>query len=80
MNKGELDYAKRKALEVFDKWNDISGAISKRGGWYYEVLSCIEDAVKIGAIVALCGIEVDLNDAILDYEDELTGMDEVYDD
>jgi len=53
MTKGELEYAVRKAHESFDRWNDCTGCIPTLTGHYYEVLGVVEDAVKIGARVAL---------------------------
>lgn len=53
MTQGELDFAIRKAEEVFDRWNDIAGCIEPLTGHYYEAQGCIADAVKIGAMVAL---------------------------
>jgi len=62
MTKGEVSYAIRKAQGLFDEWNDVTGAISKRNSWYFEVLAVIEDAVRIGALVACQGIEADLSE------------------
>ena len=53
VTQGELEYAVRKALEVFDRWNDATGCIPKLTGHYYEVLGVVEDAVHIGVQVAL---------------------------
>jgi hypothetical protein len=49
MNKGEMDYAVRRALNLFDKWNDITGYFQKFSGYYYEIQGVIEDAVHCGA-------------------------------
>ena len=68
MKRGEMDYAKRMALNSFDKWNDSTGFFEKGTSYYYEVQSVIEDAVKIGIKVALYGIKADLDD--LDKSDE----------
>ena len=57
MSKGEIEYAIRKACEGFDRWNDRTGLIPKFCGYYYEALSVIEDATRIGAMVA-CGIDI----------------------
>jgi hypothetical protein len=62
VTQGELDYAIRQALNNFDRWNDTTGAVAKGSGWYYEMQSCIEDAVRIGAKVACEGIRADLGD------------------
>jgi hypothetical protein len=61
MTKGEREYAVRKAHEVFDRWNDVTGYIPKLGGYYYEALGVIEDAVDIGAMVAL-GLPIEFDD------------------
>jgi hypothetical protein len=61
MTQGQKDYANRKALEVLDAWLEVTGAIHKHTGWYYELQSIIEDAVDIGAKTAL-GIEVKVSD------------------
>lgn len=50
---GEMEYAKRRALNIFDKWNDITGFVPKFTSYYYEIQSVIEDAVDCGAQVAL---------------------------
>lgn len=49
---GELEFAKRRALNLFDKWNDVTGFVPKFTSYYYELQSCIEDAVDCGAQVA----------------------------
>jgi hypothetical protein len=61
MTVGEKEYAGRKALEHFDKWNDITGYPEKLSSYYYEITSIITDAVDIGAKVAL-GLPIDLSD------------------
>jgi len=53
MQKGQLDYAKRRALELFDAWNDVTGFIPKFTSYYYELCAVIEDAVEVGSMVAL---------------------------
>lgn len=50
---GELKNAKRRALNILDKWNDVTGAVAKHTGWYYELQSVIEDAVDCGVQAAL---------------------------
>ena len=52
MNKGELDNAIRRALNLFDEWNDVTGAIPKGSGWYWEIQSVVSDAVHCGAQAA----------------------------
>ena len=61
MTVGELDGAIRRALNVFDEWNDVAGLIPKNCGTYYEMQSVIEDAVHCGAQAAL-GIKEPLPD------------------
>ena len=51
--KGELDFAKRRALNLFDKWNDITGFVVPFTSYYYELQGIIEDAVHCGAQVAI---------------------------
>jgi len=46
--KGEIEFAKRRALNIFDHWNDVTGFVKKFTGYYYEIQSCIEDAVECG--------------------------------
>lgn len=53
MNKGELERAKRHALHRFDEWLEVTGAITKGCSWHGELESIIEDAVDIGARMAL---------------------------
>lgn len=55
MTKGEVDTAERKALNVFDKWNDVTGFAQPNTSYYYEIQSVIEDAVHIGIQMALFG-------------------------
>lgn len=50
---GELADAKRRALNAFDKWNDVTGQFTRGTSYYYEAQGCIEDAVHIGAQAAL---------------------------
>jgi hypothetical protein len=52
MKKGELDGAIRRALNVFDEWNDVTGTITKYSSNYYEIQAVIEDAVHCGAQAA----------------------------
>ena len=53
MKQGELDNAKRRALNIFDAWNDITGLVPKHIGYYYELQGVVEDAVECGAQAAL---------------------------
>ena len=60
MTAGALADAKRRALNLFDAWNDVSGAVVKATGTYYELQSVIEDAVECGAQAA-CGVNYPLD-------------------
>jgi hypothetical protein len=53
MNNGEVDYAERKAMELFDMWNDVSGIFYPGTSYYGEIEACIIDAVHIGIQMAL---------------------------
>ena len=52
MTHGELDNAIRRALNLFDAWNDVTGFVVKHTGYYYEMQSIVEDAVHCGAQAA----------------------------
>jgi len=52
MKQGELADAKRRALNIFDGWNDVTGAVTKGSSWYYELQGVVEDAVDCGAQAA----------------------------
>ena len=52
MKQGELDDAIRRALNIFTKWNDVTGFAQVGSSYYYEVQSVIEDAVHCGAQAA----------------------------
>jgi len=45
---GRLEQAKRFALSDFDKWNDVTGLVAPHTSYYYELQSCLEDAVEYG--------------------------------
>lgn len=51
--RGEIEFAKRRAAHVFDKWNDVTGFVPKFTSYYYEIHSCIEDAVECGVQVGV---------------------------
>lgn len=53
--RGEIEYAERRALNVFDEWNDATGFVEKFCGYYYEIQGIIKDAVH-------CGFQRALND------------------
>jgi hypothetical protein len=52
MTKGELDGAIRRALNLFDAWNQVTGVFPRGTSYYGEVQSLIEDAVHCGAQAA----------------------------
>lgn len=35
------------AIGIFEKWNDVTGAVANGTSWYYELQSVIEDIVKL---------------------------------
>jgi hypothetical protein len=49
MTKGQLDNAIRRALNLLDQWNDVTGVVAKESSYYYELQSVITDAVHCGA-------------------------------
>lgn len=53
MKTSELDYAMRRALNIFDAWVESSGHIEMHSSQYSEIQGCIEDAVKCGVQAAL---------------------------
>jgi len=53
MKKGEVESAERRALNLFDKWNDVTGYVPKHSGYYYELQGIIKDAVHCGIQEAL---------------------------
>lgn len=57
MRRGQLNDAKRRALNIFDKWNAVTGVFNPDTSWYYEIQSVIEDAVECGAQAASGGYE-----------------------
>lgn len=61
MQKGQHEYATRKAHELFDAWNDVTGVFPKFTGYYYEILAVVEDAVRVGSMVAL-GVDFEIKD------------------
>lgn len=50
---GQMSDAVRRALNLFDKWNDCTGVVPKGTSYYYEMQSVIEDAVHCGAQAAV---------------------------
>lgn len=53
MTKSELDHAIRRALNIFDNWNDVTGVFTRDCAGYCEMVGIIEDAVHCGAQEAL---------------------------
>jgi hypothetical protein len=45
---GVINSATRRALNIFDKWNNVTGFVPKHSGYYYEIQGIIEDAVHCG--------------------------------
>lgn len=58
--KGDREYAHRRALNILDKWLDVTGVIAKHTSYYYELQAVVEEAVECGAQQAL-GIEEKLD-------------------
>ena len=52
MTRGELQAAIRRAHNLFDAWNSVTGVFTPHSGYYAEILACIEDAVHCGAQAA----------------------------
>jgi hypothetical protein len=57
MNRGEVNFAERKAMELFDEWNNTTGIFIPGTSYYAEIEGCIIDAVH-------CGIQMALNNKI----------------
>jgi len=55
MKTGQVEEAERRALAIFDKWNDLTGYVQQGCSYQYEMQSIIEDAVHIGIQMALHG-------------------------
>lgn len=68
---GALADAKRRALNLFDEWNDVTGRFDKGTGYYYEIQSVIEDAVECGSQGA-CGMHEPLGHYACDLHAEGT--------
>jgi hypothetical protein len=66
--KGRQSDARRRALNIFDAWVDVTGFVQRDTSYYYELQAVIEDAVECGAQATL-GIreplEAELPDAPL---------------
>ena len=53
MTKGKVEYAERKAMENFDKWNECTWFVTEHTSYYYEIEANIKDAVHIWIQMAL---------------------------
>lgn len=53
MKVSELEYAKRRALNIFDDWLDNTGVVVRHSSYYDELCGVIEDAVHCGAQAAI---------------------------
>lgn len=60
MKVGELKDAKRRALNILERWVDVTGLVEKNEGYYYELQGLIEDAVDCGAQAA-SGVRIELD-------------------
>lgn len=55
MKKLQVDRAVRRALYLFEQWNDTTGFVEPSSGYCGELEGIIEDAVHIGIQMALFG-------------------------
>jgi len=53
MTKGEMQRAKRRALNILDEWIKVTGVIGEHSSYHSELEGIIEDAVECGAQGAL---------------------------
>ena len=53
MTAEKLDNAIEQATERFNNWVDVTGVFVRNTSYYFECLSCIEEAVHIGIMTAL---------------------------
>jgi hypothetical protein len=53
VNRGDLDRAKRRALNILDEWLDVTGVIPPGSSYRDELEGVVEDAVECGAQAAL---------------------------
>ncbi len=73
MKKGQINDAERKALNVLETWNDVTGALD--GGWYRECQAVVEDAVHIGIQMAMYGkVYYDEDGAVKRYNNVLNAQ------
>ena len=52
MNEEQVAYAVRRALSVFDQWNDVADLVNPGESFYGDLVHVIEDAVHIGIQMA----------------------------
>lgn len=52
ITRGELDRAKRRALNILDSWLETTGVVEQHSGYHSELEGIVEDAVEIGAQAA----------------------------
>jgi hypothetical protein len=52
VTRGEVNDAVRRALNIFCRWNDVTGFVPPHTSYYYELQAIIEDAVHCGAQAA----------------------------
>lgn len=52
MKRGDLDRAKRRALNILDEWIEVTGVIPPGSSYVDEIEGVVEDAVEIGAQAA----------------------------
>lgn len=74
--KGDLDNAKRRALNLLNQWLSVTGIVEPRSGYYFELQGVIKDAVECGA-QASAGVFVPL-DGEEDEEGNMRVPDTVY--
>ena len=64
MNEGQVDYAERKAMELFDEWNNCTGIFIPGTSYYAEIEACIIDAVHCGIQMTLFN-KIQIEDGIV---------------
>ena len=69
--KGDLENAKRRALNLLDSWLNVTGIVEKRSGYYAELQGVIEDALECGAQSALGVFEALDSEKDSDLEDAM---------
>jgi hypothetical protein len=52
MSEGEIKDAVRRAMNILDVWVEVTGAVQRHAGYYYELQGIVEDAVHCGAQAA----------------------------